>query len=120
MTAEADMDDYVLKRRTIVVRHASGDRIVALVEIVSPGNNAGGEECAAGWPLLTIPTNSQLSSRGGSSNGSTSKSRVRRLLYNRICLLISGSPLFFSRAIAQQLCERPQVEHFLARSRPRT
>lgn len=34
----ADMDDYVLKRRTIVVRHNSGDRIVALLEIVSPGN----------------------------------------------------------------------------------
>ena len=34
----ADMDDYVLKRRTIIVRHNSGDRIVALLEIVSPGN----------------------------------------------------------------------------------
>src|SRR5687767_13218386 len=34
----ADMEDYVLKRRTIVVRHNSGDRIVALIEIVSPGN----------------------------------------------------------------------------------
>ncbi|QJW94084.1 DUF4058 family protein [Frigoriglobus tundricola] len=40
-TAEADMDDYVLKRRTIVIRHNSGDRIVALVEIVSPGNKSG-------------------------------------------------------------------------------
>ena len=38
--AEAEMDDYVLKRRTVVVRHASGDRIVALVEIVSPGNKS--------------------------------------------------------------------------------
>ncbi len=38
MTAEAEMDDYVLKRRTLVIRHASGDRIVALLEIVSPGN----------------------------------------------------------------------------------
>ncbi len=37
---EAEMDDYVLKRRTLVVRHASGDRIVALLEIVSPGNKA--------------------------------------------------------------------------------
>jgi hypothetical protein len=34
------MSDYVLKRRTVVVRHASGDRIVALIEIVSPGNKA--------------------------------------------------------------------------------
>jgi hypothetical protein len=40
MTAEAEMDDYVLKRRTLVIRHASGDRIVALLEIVSPGNKA--------------------------------------------------------------------------------
>ena len=31
----ADMDDYVLKRRTIIVRHNSGDRIVALLEIES-------------------------------------------------------------------------------------
>src|SRR5581483_4518722 len=38
VTAEADMDDYVLKRRTLVIRHASGDRIVALIEILSPGN----------------------------------------------------------------------------------
>jgi hypothetical protein len=40
MTAEAEMDDYVLKRRTLVIRHASGDRIVALLEIVSPGNKS--------------------------------------------------------------------------------
>ncbi len=39
-TAEAEMDDYVLKRRTVVIRHASGDRIVALLEIVSPGNKS--------------------------------------------------------------------------------
>lgn len=38
MTAEAEMDDYILKRRTIIIRHTSGDRIVALLEIVSPGN----------------------------------------------------------------------------------
>ncbi len=40
VTAEAEMNDYVLKRRTLVVRHASGDRIVALLEIVSPGNKS--------------------------------------------------------------------------------
>jgi hypothetical protein len=40
MTAEAEMNEYVLKRRTLVIRHASGDRIVALIEIVSPGNKA--------------------------------------------------------------------------------
>ena len=38
---EAVMNDYVLKRRTIIVRHNSGDRIVALLEIVSPGNKGG-------------------------------------------------------------------------------
>jgi hypothetical protein len=31
---------YARKRRTIVVRHNSGDRIVALIELVSPGNKA--------------------------------------------------------------------------------
>jgi hypothetical protein len=40
LTAEAEMKDYVLKRRTIVIRHTSGDRIVALLEIVSPGNKS--------------------------------------------------------------------------------
>ncbi|MBM4090756.1 MAG: DUF4058 family protein [Planctomycetes bacterium] len=38
--AEAEMNDYVLKRRTLVIRHVSGDRIVALLEIVSPGNKS--------------------------------------------------------------------------------
>ena len=37
-TAAADMHDYVSKQRALVIRHASGDRIVALIEIVSPGN----------------------------------------------------------------------------------
>jgi hypothetical protein len=40
LTASAEMDDYVLKRRTIVIRHSSGDRIVALLEIVSPRNKS--------------------------------------------------------------------------------
>jgi hypothetical protein len=40
MTAEAEMNEYVLRRRTLVVRHASGDRIVALLELVSPGNKS--------------------------------------------------------------------------------
>jgi len=39
-TAQAEVDDYVLKRRTIVVRHVSDDRIIALLEIVSPGNKS--------------------------------------------------------------------------------
>lgn len=37
---EAEMDDYVLKRRTLVIRHSSGDHVVALIEIVSPGNKS--------------------------------------------------------------------------------
>jgi hypothetical protein len=40
VTTEAEMNDYVLKRRTLVIRHASGDHIVALLEIVSPGNKS--------------------------------------------------------------------------------
>jgi hypothetical protein len=38
--AQTEMDQYALKQSTLVVRHSSGDRIVALVEIVSPGNKA--------------------------------------------------------------------------------
>ena len=34
------MSEYALKRRTLVIRHVSGDRIVALLELVSPGNKA--------------------------------------------------------------------------------
>jgi hypothetical protein len=37
---EGEMDDYVLKRRTVVIRHATGDRIIALIEIVSLGNKS--------------------------------------------------------------------------------
>jgi len=36
--AQTEMDEYVLKQRTLVIRHSSDDRIVALIEIVSPGN----------------------------------------------------------------------------------
>jgi hypothetical protein len=39
-TAETEMDEYVLKQRTLVIRHSSNDRIVALIEIVSPGNKS--------------------------------------------------------------------------------
>jgi hypothetical protein len=40
LTAAAAMDDYALKRRTIIIRHSSGDQIIALLEIVSPGNKS--------------------------------------------------------------------------------
>jgi len=40
-TAVADETEaYALKRRTLVIRHSSGDEIVALVEILSPGNKS--------------------------------------------------------------------------------
>lgn len=38
IVAEAEIADYTFKRRTLVIRHSSGDRIIALVELVSPGN----------------------------------------------------------------------------------
>jgi hypothetical protein len=40
MVDEVEMDDYALKRRTLTIRHSSGDRIVALLEMVSPGNKS--------------------------------------------------------------------------------
>jgi hypothetical protein len=39
-TARAEMGQYVLKRRTLVIRHSSDDRIIALLEIISPGNKS--------------------------------------------------------------------------------
>jgi hypothetical protein len=36
--AKLDAAFYLAKRRTLAIRHATGDRIVALVEIVSPAN----------------------------------------------------------------------------------
>ncbi len=41
ITAESEMGFYRRKQNAIVVRHVSGDRIVAIVEVVSPGNKAG-------------------------------------------------------------------------------
>ncbi|MBO0700233.1 MAG: DUF4058 family protein, partial [Zavarzinella sp.] len=37
-TATSDLKAYAARRRTIVIRHRSGDRVVAMIEIVSPGN----------------------------------------------------------------------------------
>jgi len=39
-TFESDAEFYRRKKSSIVIRHISGDRIVAVVEIVSPGNKA--------------------------------------------------------------------------------
>lgn len=38
LEAKRDAAFYLAKRRTLVIYHASGDRIIALIEIVSPGN----------------------------------------------------------------------------------
>jgi hypothetical protein len=38
--AETDMAFYRRRQKTVTVRHISGDRIVAIIEIVSPGNKA--------------------------------------------------------------------------------
>jgi hypothetical protein len=40
LTATIELAEYALKQNTVVARHSSGDRIVALVEVVSPGNKA--------------------------------------------------------------------------------
>ncbi|MEJ7640394.1 MAG: hypothetical protein WKF75_21105 [Singulisphaera sp.] len=37
-TATLEADAYASTQRRLVIRHGSGDRIVALIEIVSPGN----------------------------------------------------------------------------------
>lgn len=39
--AETDMEYYRRKQNAVVVRHSSGDRMVAVLEIVSAGNKAG-------------------------------------------------------------------------------
>jgi hypothetical protein len=40
VTTQTDAEFYRRKKSAIVVRHVSGDRIVAMIEIVSPGNKA--------------------------------------------------------------------------------
>ena len=40
MAGETDMEFYRRKQNHIAVRHVSGDRVVAMVEIVSPGNKS--------------------------------------------------------------------------------
>jgi hypothetical protein len=39
-TAQTDMEFYRRKQNSIVVRHVSGDRVIAMIEIVSPGNKS--------------------------------------------------------------------------------
>ncbi len=40
ITAELEEANYTRKQRTLVIRHSSDDRIIALIEILSPGNKA--------------------------------------------------------------------------------
>jgi hypothetical protein len=39
-TAATEPERYARKLKTIAIRHVSGDRVVAMIEIVSPGNKA--------------------------------------------------------------------------------
>jgi hypothetical protein len=39
-TAESDAEFYRRRKSSVVVRHVSGDRIVAMLEVLSPGNKA--------------------------------------------------------------------------------
>jgi hypothetical protein len=41
ITASLEAGRYASHRRRLVVRHSSGDEIVAVIEVVSPGNKAG-------------------------------------------------------------------------------
>jgi hypothetical protein len=40
LRAETDLDFYRRRQNSVVIRHASGDRIVAIVEVVSLGNKS--------------------------------------------------------------------------------
>jgi hypothetical protein len=39
-TAQTEIDYYTQKRRSLVIRHSSDDRIVAIIEIMSPGDKS--------------------------------------------------------------------------------
>jgi hypothetical protein len=41
LSGETDMEFYRRRQKAVVIRHVSGDRVVAMVEVVSPGNKAG-------------------------------------------------------------------------------
>jgi Protein of unknown function (DUF4058) len=45
--ARKDVDDYAGLAKTVVIRHRTGHRIVAMIEIVSPGNKSGQTDFAA-------------------------------------------------------------------------
>ena len=41
LAGETDLEFYRRKQNVVAIRHVSGDRLVAIVEIVSPGNKSG-------------------------------------------------------------------------------
>jgi hypothetical protein len=45
--ARAEIDIYAAKAKSVVIRHRSGHKVIAIVEIVSPGNKNGQTEFAA-------------------------------------------------------------------------
>jgi Protein of unknown function (DUF4058) len=55
-TAQSDAEFYRKKKSSVVVRHVSGDRIVSMIEIVSPGNKSNRHAFRAfvdkAWELL--------------------------------------------------------------------
>src|SRR5688500_2796932 len=40
-TAETDMTAYLRKQDRVSIRHVSNDKVIAIVEVVSPGNKSG-------------------------------------------------------------------------------
>jgi hypothetical protein len=52
-TAELELDTYASLAREVVIRHSSNDRIIALIEVISPGNKS---SQAAFSALLTKAT----------------------------------------------------------------
>lgn len=40
LTAETDLEYYRRKQSAVAIRHVSGDRLVAMIEIISPGNKS--------------------------------------------------------------------------------
>jgi hypothetical protein len=40
LTVRGELEQYTRRQRTLVIRHVSGHRVVAVVEILSPGNKA--------------------------------------------------------------------------------
>lgn len=40
LVATTEMEHYAAKQKTVVIRHSSDDRVVAMIEVVSPGNKS--------------------------------------------------------------------------------